>query len=344
VAVEDPNLLNLMLAYSASHRARFLHHREPSNRIARWVSDVFPALRHALDGPHENITDSHLAASIMLLSLEIISPSTFEVQVPWPVYLRLARELFLARDIRQRAHPGDKVGLFLARWLGYLDIFASLSCRGSGPPLFEDQYWFPTLPREPFNDNDDFRVDCFNGFTPRTGMHLARLGRLVHRCDNERFDSMGHFRTNWSPSEDTVAEAQALLQDMDDSREREHASGTHHTEAENLEMIAIDEAFHWSAMLHVHRRVLGRPASAPEIGYAVTELLRSLDRIRPQSSTEVSVLFPLFTAGCEAQDPHNRSVIAKRVKNFEAEGLKQVYSHAYPRHLICWTFRRPIRY
>jgi hypothetical protein len=335
VAVEDLNLLNLMLAYSASHRARFLGHREPLNRIAHWVRDVFPTLRHALDGPHENITDSHLATAIMLLSLEIISPSTFEVRIPWPNYLSLARNLFLARDVRYRAHPGNKVGLFLTRWLGYLDIFASLSCRRSSPPLFEDRYWSP---QEPVNENDDFRVDCFTGFTPRTGHHLARLGRLAHRCDNQRFDKMDQFLADWVPTTDTILEAEALLRDMDSSHQRGHVDGTHHTELENLEMIAIDKAFHWSAVLHIYRRVLGKPTSAPGVSYAVNELIDALDRIRPGSSTEVSILFPLFTAGCEAQDRRQRLIIAKRVENFEAEGLKQVRSirNAY----ICTPFTR----
>ena len=92
VAITDPNLLNLMLAYSASHRARFLRHPEPSNRIAHWVRDVFPTLRHALNDPGENVTDSHLATAIMLVSLKIVSPSTFEVPIPWHTHLKLARD------------------------------------------------------------------------------------------------------------------------------------------------------------------------------------------------------------------------------------------------------------
>lgn len=322
VAITDPNLLNLMLAYSASHRARFLRHPEPSNRIAHWVRDVFPTLRHALDDPQENVTDSHLATAIMLLSLKIISPSTFEVPITWQDHLNLARDLFLAREIQYLAHPGNKVAFFLARWFGYLDIFGSLSCRG-GPPLFEGSYWSPTPSGCVPSEDDDYRVDCVTGFTPRTGVYLARLGCLTCRCDNERFDKEGNFLPDWTPSEDVVLAAEALLDDMSRSRQRGHASGTHHTEQENQEMIAIDMAFHWSAVLHVHRRVLGKPAFAPEVREAVDELCRALTQIRPGSSTEVSVLFPLFTAGCEIQDPQRRLEVLTRVMKFEAEGLKQ---------------------
>jgi hypothetical protein len=313
-----------MLAYSASHRARFLRHAEPSNRIAHWVSDVFPTLRHALHDPHENVTDSHLATAIMLLSLKIISPSTFEVPIPWQSHLKLARDLFLARGVHYAAHPGNKVAFFLARWFGYLDILGSLSCRRGGPPLFDDSYWSPTPSGCIPSQDDDYRVDCFTGFTPRTGIHLARLGHLTHRCDNERFDEVGNFLSDWAPSEDVVRAAEGLLHDLRQSRQRGHVSGTHHTEHENRQMIAIDLAFHWSAVLHVHRRVLGEPAFAPAVREAVDELCSALLEIRPGSSTEVSVLFPLFTAGCEIQDAQRRLGVMTRVINFEAEGLKQV--------------------
>jgi len=324
VVVEDPNLLNLLLAYSASHRARYLRHPEPASRIAHWVSDVFPALRHALHDPRENITDSHLATSIMLLSLKIISPSTFEVPIPWQSHLKLARDLFLARGGRHLAHPGNRIAFFLARWLAYIDIFGALSCPHSDPPLFEGRYWSVTQPGSPLDEDEEFRVDCFTGLTLRTATQLARVAELTHRCDNERFDELGNFCTGWSPTPDTVLAAEALLRDMNDSRRRGYTSGTHHTEQENCETIAVDQAFHWSGVLHLHRRVLGTPPSAPEVQEALSELMSALARVRPGSFAEICVLFPLFTAGCEAQDPQQRLEIMERVKSFEGVGLKQV--------------------
>src|SRR5271163_3251082 len=101
VAVENTNLLHLLLAYSASHRARLLSHPEPANRIALWVRDVFPSLRHALDDlSNTEISNANLATAIMLTSLEIISPSAFGVSVPWQNHLSIARSI-----IRQRGGP-----------------------------------------------------------------------------------------------------------------------------------------------------------------------------------------------------------------------------------------------
>src|ERR1700761_7186156 len=96
VAVHDEDHLNLLLAYSASHRARLLHHPEPANRIAMWVKDIFPKLRHALIG-QEPVTIGNLATAIMLASLEILSPSAFGVKIPWRDHLTVARQMIVAR-------------------------------------------------------------------------------------------------------------------------------------------------------------------------------------------------------------------------------------------------------
>lgn len=129
MAVQDDNLLNLLLAYSASHRARLLRQPEPATRIALWVQDIFPNLRRALDDPSE-ITNENLATAIMLASLEIISPKAFGVAVPWQKHLDTARQMIAARGGRQRMQTssrGDKVSSFLWSWFAYLDVLGSLS-------------------------------------------------------------------------------------------------------------------------------------------------------------------------------------------------------------------------
>ncbi|KAL8875370.1 MAG: hypothetical protein Q9198_006263, partial [Flavoplaca austrocitrina] len=108
MAIHDINLLHLLLAYSASHRALLLKHPEPANRIAIWVKDVFPTLRKALNDPDAPITNSNLATASMLASLEIISPNAFEVTVPWQTHLTVARRMILARGGAQSVHRKDK--------------------------------------------------------------------------------------------------------------------------------------------------------------------------------------------------------------------------------------------
>ncbi|CBF89617.1 fungal specific transcription factor domain-containing protein [Aspergillus nidulans FGSC A4] len=336
MAINDSNLLNLMLAYSASHRARFLGHPEPANRIAHWVSNVFPSLRVALD-EQEKITDSHLATAIMLLSLKIVSPSTFEVPIPWQSHLKLARDLFLARQA-QIAYPGNRVGAFLTRWLGYLDIMGSLSCRHHQPPLLA--YYSVLNTCTAIEDWDEFAVDCFTGFTPRTGLFLMQLGGLVHHCDNERFDETGAFLPEWQPSPEIVHEAEALISDWETLDTHAHAFEKHYQDAESFDMVAVDRAFRYAGLLHLHRRVLGNSSGSDAVSEALDGLMQSVAAIRSGSAVEAGVLFPIFTAGCETQDSERRTEIKERLEVLEGTGMKQIHN---ARTLMqrCWDTKLP---
>lgn len=323
MAISDSNLLNLMLAYSASHRARYLEHPEPANRIAHWVRDVFPALRLALESTEENISDSHLATAVMLLSLKIISPSTFEVPIPWQSHLKLARDLFRARGLERLSSSGNRIGIFLSRWFGYLDILGSLSCRHAGSPLVELTY--PSLVNASCGgpEGDEYHIDCLTGYTARTGLFLVRLSALTHCCVNERFDKNGNFVSNWSPSPDIVIEAESLLREVESIRGLARARGLHYHEGESQDMIAIEEAFLSSGLLHLYRRVLDFPPDAHAVRNTHERLLLALRKIRKGSSAEVCALFPLFTAGCESQNPLHRDEIMERIEFLERTGMKQ---------------------
>ncbi|KAJ5591366.1 hypothetical protein N7450_005338 [Penicillium hetheringtonii] len=336
MATGDPNLLNLLLAYSASHRARYMGQPEPANRIAHWVSEVFPALRVALESSPDEITDSHLATAILLLSLKIVSPSTFEVPITWESHLKLARDLFLARSERI-ARPGNRIGAFFARWLGYLDTMGALSCRQAGPPLM----LYHTVLTACCGSEvyDEFAVDCFTGFTPRTGEFFTRLGRLVQQCDNERFDKHGNFRQTWHPSVEVVMEAQAVLGDIEGLSERAHANPDHHKE-ECDDMMAIEEAFRCAGLLHLHRRVLGSSPDSFPVQEALRKLIGALERMPPNAPPEFCSLFPLFTAGCESRDPTQRTKLLNRFFVLEKSGLKQI-QHARQLMQRCWDDKLP---
>ncbi|PYH99907.1 C6 zinc finger domain protein [Aspergillus ellipticus CBS 707.79] len=333
MAIGDSNLLNLMLAYSASHRARYLGHPEPATRIAHWVSNVFPALRLALEDPHEKVTDNHLATAIMLLSLKIISPSTFEVPIPWQSHLKLARDLFLARK-EQIARPANRVGAFLTRWLGYIDLMGALSCRQSGPPLLA--YDSVLSACSATGSHDEFCIDCFTGFTPRTGLFLTRLGRLVYQCDNERFDETGAFISDWEPSPDAIFEAETLMADLNTLEEHAHADTAHFQDWGALDFLAIDRAFRYAGLLHLHRRVLNASPYSEDVRSASDELFKAMVDVRRGASAEVGALFPLFTAGCETRDSQQRAEIQERFEILERTGMKQM-QNARTLMQHCWA-------
>lgn len=328
MAIEDDNILNLLLAYSASHRSRLLGHAEPYTRIARWTSGVFPSLRHALDDPSRKSSAATLATAIMLVSLKVISPSTFEVPIRWESHLKTAREIFLTRQKTDPDHFTGQVNSFLHRWLVYLDLFGSLSSRHAEPPLFNGTYWVldTTTEGDPITDFDkEFEIDCFTGFTPRCCSLLSRLSTLTHQCDNVRVDPAGRLFTSWNPPVSVLARAEKLLRDMEEAGpDRTSTLKTHHWKSVEPGMAAMDEAYRLAGMIHLHRRVLGREASDPIVKDLVDALFESLDQVSRGGQEEVCVLFPLFTAGCESQNADQRRQVSERVQGFESVGMKQV--------------------
>ena len=328
VAIQDINLLHLLLAYSASHRARLLNHPEPANRIAIWVRDVFPTLRHALNDTVGHISNANLATAIMLASLEIISPNTFEVPVPWQNHLNTARRMIIARGGAQSVHRKDKVSYFLSRWFAYLDVLGSLSGGKNDQPLFSGNYWAHD---DDLDEENDFQIDCLLGFTSRCVSILAKIAELARQCDSERIDNTANVRADWRPSPQIIEAAEKLKSDLQEARTHRY-KGCPHRQAgseiedgwDSLEMVATNEAFHWAGLVHLYRRVLGKPSEDAEVQNAVREILGALFKIRKGGTAEACLLFPMFTAGCDAKEGWQRERIMDRLRCVEGLGMTQV--------------------
>jgi hypothetical protein len=326
VAVRDADLLNLLLAYSASHRARLLHQPEPANRIALWVKDVFPKLRRALVGD-EAITIGCLATAIMLASLEILSPNAFEVRIHWRDHLSIARQMIVARGGPQSVHRQDKVSWFLSRWFAYLDVMGSLSGRKNDKPL-SSSYWAD----DDMDGEGDFQIDCLMGFTTRCVKILARVAELAKQCESDRLDENGNVRDEWNPAPNIVAQAEQLKHDLREAREHVYKPCPYRSPSDSesevgwdsLEIIATNEMFHWAGLIHLDRRVLNLPIENQEVQNAVREIVGGLYKIRPGSTTEANILFPLFTAGCHALDMAQREKIMSRLAVVESFGMTHV--------------------
>lgn len=337
VAVSDINLLHLLLAYSASHRARLLQHPEPANRIAVWVRDVFPALRHAIDSPTAPITNANLATAIMLASLEIISPNTFEVPVSWQTHLSLARSMILARGGPQSVQRKDKVSYFLSRWFAYLDVLGSLSGGKNDQPLFGGAYWAPSAPSSPpsaalEDDEHEFQIDCLMGFTSRCVGILAAIAELARQCDNERIRPDGSVRPDWSPAPAITLAADRLKRDLQEARAHKYRGCPHRRAStarpdsswDSQEMLATNDAFHWAGLVHLHRRVLGKRSDDADVQFAVCQIVAQLGKVRRGGTAEANLLFPMFTAGCDAREGQVRAEILERLRAVEGSGMTQV--------------------
>ncbi|KAH8726351.1 fungal-specific transcription factor domain-containing protein [Phaeosphaeriaceae sp. PMI808] len=326
MAVGDENIMNLLLAYSAAHRARMLNHSEPSNRIAVWVQDVFPKLRQTLTEISNDISDNSLAVVIMMASLEIISTGTFEVPISWQNHLTMARQMIMARGGLRGMGRQHRVAYFLSRWFAYLDVLGSLSGNKKDIPL-SSAYWSGQ------NEvaDEDFEIDCLMGFTPRCFSSLARISELAKICEPHRIDEAGNVRDDWIPGPEIVQQAIQIRHQLEEGLlERNIRKGCNHhthvaTESEGAwdatEIYATNEMFHYAGLIHLYRRVLGKTASDIEVQNAVREIVGLLYKIRRGSTAEACLIFPMFAAGCNTEDQGRRDKIMERLRSVEGFGM-----------------------
>lgn len=144
IALSTPHLLSLLLAYSASHRAKVLNQEMPSEMIGMLLSRTFKGLSVCLEDKKEAMSDSTLATAIMLCSFEILSETGAS---SWKTHLHGAREIVMARGIIKQSAEAradtlssnplallngsdvseTDVAFFLLRWVAYIDVLGALS-------------------------------------------------------------------------------------------------------------------------------------------------------------------------------------------------------------------------
>ena len=98
----------------------------------------------------------------------------------------------------------------------------------------------------------------------------------------------------------------------------------HPDDFDEEELLATNDAFHWAAEIHLYRRVLGHPSCHADVQNAVGLIVRAMFKVKPGGTAENCLLFPLFTAGCEAISWDHRTYTLQRMLEVEKTGLTQV--------------------
>ncbi|CAK7262743.1 hypothetical protein SEPCBS57363_000198 [Sporothrix epigloea] len=328
MAINNDNLLSLLLAYSASHRARILGQKEPVMRIALWVQDIFPALRRSLDDHKQKISNANVATAIMLSSLAIVSPTAFGYNIPWQRHLMLARELIAARPEGLRVdHHSSLEGQmcsFLWSWFAYIDVLGGLS----GGPTDATPAWI--LDYKVYNPQDDDENDCIMGFTTRCVYILSQIAELVRRHEPDRLRATRKDANAWKPSMHIIMSVESLEDDVRDSMAQPPRPCAHLLRSGDAvrwkedEIVATNEAYHWAALVNLQRRVLGKPSEHPDVQGLVQEIINCIDRVSVGGTAENCLLLPLFTAGCDCIDPERRKTLLRRMLSLEGSGMMQV--------------------
>lgn len=243
----------------------------------------------------------------------------------------------------------DKAFFLISRWFAYLDVLGSLSGGMQEQPLdgayLEDGGGLWLVNRDP--NEEIYQIDCFFGFSGRCISLLAQVAELAAQCDKERIDPFTNsVRVDWAPPEEIRQQAEELQRRLIESATGRYRGCTHSTKPPSLqhsmsgespasssftsvprqdeeEIFATNALFHWAALIHLSKRVLNLPPTSSEVQSSVQKVLASLQQVRNGSSAESNLLFPLFTAGCEAQGSEVREMFVRRLKGVEGWGMEQ---------------------
>jgi hypothetical protein len=286
------HLLAALLASSAAHRAGVKGEAPPKYLISNLLQTTLEGLRRALDDSTEASEDTTLATAIALSSYNIISADVSH----WRMHLDGARDIILHRRATRPLHE-NSIGTFLSKWFAYLDVIAG----ASGLTLKEHNYESAVSLIEDVTEThrteswEPSKFDTFTGFTSRLLPLLLRIGKLAHQ---KRVGS--HTNLDMSDDEAFLAHIDSLERDLNAAEldiiilpSENNISGELETQ-----LRACNEAFHSAARLHIQRRL--RNMTSEEVRPTVEQVFRAIEQVPVGSGPEISLLYPLFSAGVEA--------------------------------------------
>lgn len=312
LALEDENLMSLILAYAACHRARLLNCPEPINRIAGWVAQLFPTFRQALASGRP-ISETLFGTCVMLASLTQSFPCAFDAPISWPQHLSMAREM--CKSVANRDdRPRSKAAYFFLRWFGYLDTFGS--CSGD---VYEGSYEVWSRDLLAVENDPSFR--CLTaGHTTRSLVQLSRAADLAKQCDQQRKETgqlspalvllSQHLRCNLELGSLEVAYQQYDCTCIT-------------SETSTNTFRAVNGALRHAALILLHRRVYCLPSHSPLVQNSVSGIMSSL--AKHDAPLDIpDIILPLFLAGCESRELAQRQQVLCRLQRIDDAGMSQV--------------------
>ncbi|KAJ5287794.1 hypothetical protein N7478_003480 [Penicillium angulare] len=343
-AMSNPHLLNAFLACACSHYAR-RHEGMPielANNITKFTNASLNGLRKAMTDPKQAGKLETVSTALALCTSDVISGDLST----WRIHLSGANKLIMSafQNDKNPSSPSksetdgkNPLETFVIKWYALLDIFAGVSgLRKSSNSNPDGRYWS--------SNDDDLYIDEWTGYSLDLIPIISRIGKMA-RVQRKRSQVMA---VN-DDSDDETVDNQLREESLEEIRQMESLiyslyNRTAHPELVNNpnpetrkraeEMQCIHRAFLYTALLHLYRRVQDLPKYHTKAVYAVHMIIETIQMIPRESSSNILTLWPVFTVGCETDDPEQRKIIEQRISRMEAFGMGNVETarqamHAY---------------
>jgi hypothetical protein len=322
VAAQTPHLLSAALALSCDQvrRLRGNDSIELQNRASFFLRKAITGLRKAMNDPTEAPNFSTICTVLFLCTNEVMAGNTMAMRT----HLHGAEHLLslaLGKSRHEAVTDLDDKKLFLIRWFAVVDIFASIMSLDKTTSS-DGQFWSIGAPT---NTSSPQYIDEFVGFSLELMPVLARIGRMARLQRRRKVlgSSLGSGYAEMADDLEQLLADNILLTEQQLSLlfTRASSPSLSHTQDPVLvdEAVYVHQMFVHAALLHLYRRVQELPELDPKPAIALASMLDLLGRLRPESPANVLILWPLFTAGCEAEDPELRDYIEacmNRIRNY----------------------------
>lgn len=320
VAFGTPHLLYALLASGARHYARLRGFVDEftSMSVATFTHAALKGLRLAMNDPSQMHKKETVGTALALCTSDVISGNLDT----WRIHLLGIHKLLLSalEHDKEMDRDIDSTWHFLIKWFETLDMFAGISGLRTST-VRHGQY--RSARRAAY-------IDEFVGCSLELMPLLAKIGRLARKQtkhiervygtdDAERENSHNGLA-------DDIQSTEKQIYSLLDRKVRPSFAQNPLNMTLAKDMENTHQAFIYASLLHLYRRVEQLPKNHIKPAHATYQIVGALQRIRPDSVANILVLWPVFTAGCETDDPSQRRILQERMQSMAAFGMGNVNS------------------
>lgn len=298
-SLETPHLLYALLASACSHHSRLVQDTGPKSKVSclRFTNLSISSLRSALSETNATLTAETVTTAMALCTNDVCNGNMRTWRTHLGGVMRLLSAFLNTQGTSRIADPYVQC---LVKWFTTMDVLAGLSGLSTSRVMSSDT---GLLDRS--FDLLSPHVDDICGYSLQLAPLLARLSQLVQRQRH----------TEPRMQQDILAEARRLEIEILSLVECSVSGG------DSLELQSTHLAFVHSALLHLHRRVQILPGNHEAVKEDIRKVIAAVEDIPPFSSTNILILWPMFSVGCETDDTKEREFIHKRMGDMQSLGM-----------------------
>lgn len=296
VALEIPSLLDATMALAALHRMSLLDDPSegftPEPMVSELINRSLRNLRSEIEAHAPNV--NHLHTIRTLCVCEIYSG---KADCAWRVHVSGAKAVLTSSASQEERSPWQQADWLSLRWYESILSLGALTenfFRAKRPDdLVQDHDWLLQ------QDSDSYSFDLYTGYSSDLNMVFRDIGRSLKEAAssdqwNEQIIPKG-LRDKAHLLEITVRDM--ISRDATEGLRFPLDVSLSEKEAEHFAV--CNEAYEYSALIHILRKLQKRTASSSEVQACVRSILDAVCTILPVSTLSPWVLLttPIFVAG-----------------------------------------------